>query len=43
MGGLIDLTGFVQDKDILHLNWSEAPVTVNSKDQNPTEVSIAHT
>ena len=30
-GGLIDLTGFVQDKDILHLNWSEG-----SKD--PSEV-----
>ena len=24
-GGLIDLTGFVQDKEILHLNYSEAP------------------
>ena len=33
-GGLIDLTGFVQDKDILHLNWSEAHM--NSKD--PSEV-----
>jgi len=24
-GGLIDLTGIVQDKEILHLNYSEAP------------------
>ena len=35
-----ELTDLVQDKDILHLNWSEAHV--NSKDPDPSEVLLAN-
>lgn len=37
-GGLIDLTGLVQDRDILHLKWSESPLKSKVP---PTEVKVA--
>ena len=30
VGGLIDLTGFIQDRDILHLNWSKVNISTLS-------------